>query len=175
MQTFTGRQFWPMDPRAAEIFIEDIAHSLAMQCRYAGHCLRFYSVAEHAVLMARWFIAQGMHDEAEQALHHDDPETYLVDVPRPVKPFLPGYKDAEQRVWLAVAERFGLQPVLSAHVHDADSRILVDEMTQNMTPPSKPWNIPAVGLGVTLQFWTPEQAEAEYLATYWSLVETRRH
>ena len=53
--TFTGRQAYPMDLRPSEITIEDIAHSLSMQCRYTGHCLRFYSVAEHSVLMARWW------------------------------------------------------------------------------------------------------------------------
>ena len=53
IQTYTGRQFWPMDPRSHEVFIEDIAHSLSMMCRYAGHCERFYSVAEHSILLAR--------------------------------------------------------------------------------------------------------------------------
>ncbi len=37
MQTFAGRKFWPLDPRADEVFIVDIAHALAQQCRYAGH------------------------------------------------------------------------------------------------------------------------------------------
>lgn len=27
MQTVSGRQFWPMDPRPQEIHIEDIAHA----------------------------------------------------------------------------------------------------------------------------------------------------
>ncbi len=52
MQTATGRQFWPMDPRPHEVFIEDIAHALSMICRFGGHCRRFYSVAEHSVLIS---------------------------------------------------------------------------------------------------------------------------
>jgi len=174
MQTYTGRQAWPMDMRADEVFIEDVAHSLAMQCRYAGHSLRFYSVAEHSVLMAGWFKSQGMAEYALPALLHDATEAYLVDVPRPVKPFLPGYKEAEHRAWLAIAERFGLDPVLSSHVHDADNRILGDERAQNMSPCVAEWHTTGAGLGVTLQFWTPEQAEAEFLATYWSIIETGR-
>lgn len=174
MQTYTGRKFWPMDPRSDEVFIEDIAHSLAMQCRYAGHCLRFYSVAEHSVLMARWFIGQGMYEEAWQALHHDDPEAYLVDVPRPVKPFLAGYKEAEHNVWLAVASRFGLPAEISKLVHEADHRILGDERAQNMTPTNDVWALANNPLGVTLQFWAPEEAEREFLACYWNLVETGR-
>lgn len=174
MQVASGGQFWPLDPRADEINIEDIAHSLAMQCRYAGHCLRFYSVAEHSVLMARHLAAAGSPD-ALWALLHDASEAYLVDVPRPVKPFLTGYKEAEARVMASVCDRFGLPILMPTEVHEADNRILVDEMSQNMTPPPVPWNIPEVGLGVTLQLWTPEQAKAEFLATYWSIIETGRH
>lgn len=49
MQTFTGRQFWPMDPRPEDLDILDIAHALSLLCRFGGHCQRFYSVAEHSV------------------------------------------------------------------------------------------------------------------------------
>ena len=52
-QTFTGRQFFPLDPDPQDIDIVDIAHSLAMQCRYNGHTDRFYSVAEHCVHVSR--------------------------------------------------------------------------------------------------------------------------
>jgi hypothetical protein len=48
IQTYTGKKFWPLDPRPEDVDIEDIAHALAMQCRFGGHCLRFYSNAEHS-------------------------------------------------------------------------------------------------------------------------------
>ena len=54
MQTFLGIQFWPMEPRVDEIQIEDIAHALSNQCRFAGHCSTFYSVAQHSVMVARY-------------------------------------------------------------------------------------------------------------------------
>ena len=41
-QTYTGRQFWPMDPRADEIHIADIAHALSQLCRYNGHTRTHY-------------------------------------------------------------------------------------------------------------------------------------
>jgi hypothetical protein len=170
MQTYTGRKFWPMDPRADEVFIEDIAHSLAMQCRYAGHCHRFYSVAEHSVLMARHLRWEGV-DVALWALLHDASEAYLVDIPRPVKPYLGGYKEAEAKVMAVVAERFGLAADMPAVVHDADNRIIGDELA-NLTPMDwhARYNEP---LGVTLRYWSPARASEEFMATFTALMDCR--
>ncbi len=161
MQTFTGRQFWPMDPRADEVHIEDIAHALSMQCRYTGHSLRFYSVAEHCVLLARYV------SEPNQlwALLHDASEAYLVDVPRPVKPFLAGYKEAEARVMAAVCDRFGLPYQMPAEVHAADGAIIGDERA-NMAPCVAEWAPTGEPLGVRLEYWTPERAESEFLRAF---------
>ncbi len=165
MQTATGRKFWPMDPRADEVVIEDIAHSLSMQCRYAGHILRFYSVAEHSVLIARHL--RGQYDEQTSlwGLLHDASEAYLVDVPRPVKPYLTGYKAAEAKVMAAVCERFGLQHDMPPEVHEADERIIADELV-NLVPMD--WHARYAGkeLGVHLRYWSPEQAREEFMATF---------
>lgn len=171
IQTYTGRKFWPMDPRADEVFIEDIAHSLAMQCRFAGHCHRFYSVAEHSVLMARHLRWEGV-DVALWALLHDASESYLVDVPRPVKPYLPGYKEAEAKVMAAVCERFALAAEMPAVVHEADGRIIADEL-ENMAPME--WQAKHDDpLGVNIRCWSPEKAEVEFLATFDALTGRAR-
>lgn len=52
IQTFTGRRFDLASPDANQVYLEDIAHSLSMQCRYNGHCANFYSVGEHSPLVA---------------------------------------------------------------------------------------------------------------------------
>lgn len=57
MQTFTGRRFFPMDPDPDEVDVLDVAHSLAMQCRYNGHVRSFYCpTPDQRVLTAdlRW-------------------------------------------------------------------------------------------------------------------------
>lgn len=54
MQVYSGKQFWPLDPRPEEIEIEDIAHSLANMCRFAGHSEKFYSVADHSHRVAEY-------------------------------------------------------------------------------------------------------------------------
>jgi hypothetical protein len=167
MQTFIGRQFWPADPRADEIDIRDIAHALSMQCRYAGHCTQFYSVAEHCVLLANAIPEQKL-----WALLHDASEAYLVDVPRPVKPSLTGYAALEDRIMAQVAIQFNLLPftVTPAIVKDYDFRMLVDEKAQNMRPGLRWGSIDGLDpVGVTLQFWTPEQAENEFLRVYFDL------
>lgn len=53
LPTHSGRKIYVDSPRPEDIVLDDIAHSLAMQCRYNGHCKFFYSVAQHSVLVAR--------------------------------------------------------------------------------------------------------------------------
>lgn len=161
MQTFTGRRFWPLDPRPDEIVIEDIAHALSRQCRYNGHCLRFYSVAEHCVHLARHVSPE----HALWALLHDASEAYLADVPRPVKPFLTGYKDAEAKVMAAVCTAFGLSPDMPAEVDAADYRIIGDER-ENLSACEAEWEVHHEPLGVRLSFWSPDEAKARFLDCY---------
>lgn len=100
----SGRPFWPIDPRADEIDIEDIAFSLSHLCRFGGHCKRFYSVAEHSVYVSRLVSPEA----ALWGLLHDASEAYVGDMPRPLKRMLPEFVMMEGKVQQAVAERFSL-------------------------------------------------------------------
>lgn len=166
MQTYTGKQFWPMDPRADEVDIVDIAHALSLSCRYAGHCINFYSVAEHSVLMTRWLQKQKAPIETQRwALLHDAAEAYLVDVPRPLKASLTGYAEAEANVMAAICERFALGSTEMPHeVKQVDNRILVDEYQQNLAPSAvdRAYKF-GPRLGVQLQCWRPRVAETAFL------------
>lgn len=164
IQTFTGRQFWPLDPRPCDVDIADIAHALAHDCRFGGHCRRFYSVAEHSVLLSRAVAPKFR----LAALMHDAPEGYLRDLVRPVKRTMPAYRTAETAIWLAICARFDLAPELPAAIHEADNRILVDERRQNMAPPPAPWADAeqVEPLGVSLRFWTPVEAEFWFLTEF---------
>jgi hypothetical protein len=169
VQTAMGHQFWPIDPRADEVFIEDIAHALSMLCRFGGHCLRFYSVAEHSVLLSR---AAAPADKL-WALLHDASEAYLVDVPRPLKPFLAGYREAEVKIMTAVCERFGLAPDMPPAVKEADGRILFDERTQNMATAPVRWSTDADPIGVVLQYWKPHEARDQFISDFNYLMQER--
>lgn len=160
MQTYTGRAFWPLDPRSEEVDIKDIAHALAHQCRYAGHCNAFYSVAQHSVL-----VAQAVPEEIRlEALLHDASEAYLVDVPRPVKRFLPGYREAEERVERAIAARFGLAYPWDVRIKEADDRILHDERAALMGESPHEWNLRGEPLGIAIGPWSPNMARQEFLS-----------
>lgn len=118
MQSYTGKKFYSLDPRPEDIDIVDIAHALSMQCRYNGHYRRFYSVAEHCVLLSKLFTAE----YALWALLHDETEAYVGDMVRPLKAHLPDYCAAEDRVMIAIAERFGLESaVMPPEVVAADT------------------------------------------------------
>lgn len=89
VETYSGKFVDTKDPKASDIALEDIAHALAHTCRYGGHCQRFYSVAEHAVFCSTRVERKGYPADLQlAALHHDDAEAYLGDIPRPMKPLL---------------------------------------------------------------------------------------
>lgn len=128
MLTAGGRQFWPLDPRADEVEIDDIATALSHQGRYNGHTRHFFSVAQHSAEMAQWFMGKRDLPLAREALLHDAAEAYVGDVIRPLKKYLTGFADIEHGVETVVRQRFGLADALPAAVKQADTRILVDEM-----------------------------------------------
>ena len=75
LHTFTGRGFDPLNPRAEDVQLEDIAHHLGNTCRFGGATPKFYSVAQHAVLVALMVLeASRRPDWALLALHHDSAE-----------------------------------------------------------------------------------------------------
>lgn len=167
IQTFSGRCFWPLDPRPEEVRLEDIAHALALCCRFGGHCREFYSVAEHSVRVAR-FLAGGGWGAGCQALGllHDAGEAYLVDVPRPVKPSLPLLIEAEAAVERAVLERFGVEAeaVWRAGVKDADDVLLATERRDLMAAGALPWQPLPAPLLSAIEPWDWRKAEREFLA-----------
>lgn len=160
IQTFTGKQFWPLDPRPEEIDIRDIAHALSMLCRYNGHCLHFYSVAEHSILVSK-------HVSAENALWgllHDAAEGLgAADLLRPVKKNVSGYHKIEAGLQLATAVRFNLPVDIPAEVHEIDQRMLMDEKAVMMLPAPAPWQTDLEPVGAKIEFMSPARAERAFL------------
>lgn len=166
--TYTGRRFYPLDPNPDDVHIEDIAHALAMICRFNGHTREFYSVAEHSVHVSHIVPAP----YALAGLLHDASEAYIADVSRPVK------HTEEMAAYRAI--EWGLQRVLNIALmgeHDAsyaesvaiaDNAMLALEARSLL--PYDPWmdDLPA-SADVTLGLWGPSEAERRFLERYYEL------
>jgi len=165
IQTYSGRAFDVCAPSKA-IDILDIATALSRQDRFSGHNLRFLSVAEHCVNVAK-FAPDNL---KLTALMHDASEAYLVDIPRPVKPLLKGYYELEDHLMTEIAWKYGFLWPLPREVKELDARHLFDEREQNMAPliddTNDIWGEPLEPLGVTLQFWDADTANVEFISAF---------
>jgi hypothetical protein len=123
MQTHTGKMFYPLEPRIDDIDLADIAHALSLLCRYGGHTKKFYSVAEHSVLMSELNICV----HPLWALLHDAAEAYLCDIPRPIKQSIPEYKKYENRLLDMIGEKFELGLYPADEIHKYDSMMMAVE------------------------------------------------
>lgn len=106
IQTKGGHQIDLENPAVEDIDIEDIAHSLSMQCRYNGHVRKFYSVAEHCVHVSKATAQVGY--LPLWGLLHDAGEAYVSDIITPIKECLPKFNEIEAKVLGVVAEKFSL-------------------------------------------------------------------
>jgi hypothetical protein len=179
IQTYSGEYFYPRDPRESDIRIEDIARSLSHQCRFAGHTMRFYSVAQHCVACAY----QAPHPFKLEALLHDASETYLVDLPRPVKTMLPDYKEMERGIERVIARRFNLPYPMSPEVKEVDNRMLFTEAAWLLVRPkgyvwwedkSYPNYAEPYRHLAGMDSWSPDAAMSAFLNTYHALNDESR-
>lgn len=169
MQVASGRPFWPLDPRADEVHLDDIAHGLSMLCRFGGHVKKFYSVAEHSV----WCSLIVPPEHALQALMHDATEAYCVDIPRPLKRGLSNYAEIEAAIWTATCERFGLVHDLHPSVKAADNAMCLAEAAQLMTRPEIDWSATGEPADVKVECWSPDDAKQRFLERYAALTAKR--
>ncbi len=195
MQTYTGKQFYPLSARVEDIDLIDIAHSLSLQCRYNGHVRKFYSVAEHCILMSQYIYdttvdeltpigeAAGVPVElALWALLHDAPEAYIGDMVRPLKIHMLDFCAVDNTIMRVIANKFSLStglltgsdPIPSI-VKGVDTRILLDERAELLGPTPAVWNVGyRTGLGVKIMGYDPREAEARYLDQFEFLMSERK-
>lgn len=141
IQTYTGRRFYPLNPRPEDICLLDIARGLSQTCRYNRQTRYFFSTAQHSVLMAREIQKDHPNNwgAVDLALLHDAVDAYLPDVPTPIKPLLTELKAIELHLEEVIMERFHLptkaqDPALWALVKEYDNRICLNEREVVMAP-----------------------------------------
>ncbi len=160
-----GRAFYILDPRPEEVHLEDIAFSLAKICRFNGHCIKHYSVAEHSVHVSHLV----NHTLAAWALMHDAEEAYTGDLTRAMKGSLeiiaPGaLKKLADPIKRAVCERFKLDWPEPAEVKQCDTDALAAEVTQNMPKGECVWyDLPPVPRTMRVKCWTHTIAMRKFL------------
>lgn len=191
IQTAKGHYFDFLAPERSVFDVEVLASALSKLCRFTGHCSRFYSVAQHQVLVS-YAVPE---EDAFEALHHDDEEAFLNDIAKPLKELLPDYQRLEKRVRPVIVAKFGLAPELPASVKHGDRVLLATEQRELMPPEwhevewdvdGKPtryvqaterhpwWTLKGITpLEGPIHTWTPAQAEREYLKRHYELLALR--
>lgn len=147
IETYTGRALQPAFPDQRAICIEDIAHSLSLQCRFVGHCRRFYSVGLHSLFVYVLVKTQTDCIETQKyALLHEGSEAILHDINRPLKvaPVMDGYRGLE-KCWqkeIAAALNIDMRGVDLQLVKEADNQALRQEARALMPSLGKGWELP---------------------------------
>lgn len=157
-------------PQSSPFTVEDIAHGLANICRYSGQCTRFYSVAEHCLLVSETAVGFEL-----EALLHDAAEAFLGDITRPLKQMLPDYKRIEGEVERAIFSRFGIQAPLPREVKQADLRVLATEQRQIMPRGTDEWlrGQDVVPAPIVVRHLPPEEAKRAWLERFEALYVPR--
>lgn len=162
IQTYTGKKF-SFTNRSESICIRDIAHALSNICRFNGHCVKFYSVAEHSLHVMDKVHADHGFDKIitrdEKLFHfsimfyallHDAAEAYIGDITAPLKKHIFFTKEVGTRaqipivrleisilidIYKALAPKNikEFSPEISDFIHNADLSVLAAERKQVMT------------------------------------------
>ena len=161
--TLSGAEFDIENPNVGDIPMYDIAHALSMNCRYNGHITRFYSVAEHSVIVSRLVPPE----DALWGLLHDVTEAFVPDIPRPFKPYIDGFKEVEGRIHESISKVFGLSEEEPDSVFDIDNRIVADEATVLFpSPPSWVEDYELLGCGDMIIGLAPVLARQQFLSRF---------
>ena len=190
-----GRKFYIDDP----VFdINEIAYTLAGQPRFNGTGTRNQhdhqiSVGEHSVRVSYMLAAEfnGTSDFVDQrtaamtGLMHDATEAFLGDVPGPWKILLPDFCKLEAFLWEKlcdwIAEELAIYmpKEMPPQLKQADWRGLFLEAREVMTTQGRDWVMsdPQVMPGLDalpLHWWSPADAEAQFLRRFWEIADYGR-
>jgi hypothetical protein len=140
---------WDLDnPELEKIHLKNIAHSLALECRYANQTRKHYSVAEHSLICLQLY-RQNMtftgreaeidRDVERAVLLHDAEEAFTGDVIRPIKIKYPEvYEAIAGPTRAAIEKRFDVD--FTAHkaiIKFVDNWSITHEVEEQFPPGTK--------------------------------------
>lgn len=125
MTTASGGAIYPLSPDPKDVSVYDIAYALGNVCRFGGHVRKFYSVAQHCVMVA----ANVPRELRYAALLHDAAEAYVGDLVRPAKAGASSYRAIETRLMIVICDalRCDARELEHAEIREADVRALMTE------------------------------------------------
>ena len=175
IQCYSGGRIFPLNPQIEDIHLPDIAHALSNLCRYTGQG-RWYSVAEHSVLVSRFASKQCAFFSGDKrcitcarwGLIHDAAEAYIGDLNAPTKHQfqLEAYRKAEAKLSHVIARRFALAPFEPVQVTNVDKAIRNNEVLFVFKKRHPEWELGAGIPGAKIHGWEPKRAEREFLKRY---------
>ena len=169
--TRSGRLLDLLDPQPEDITMEDIAHGLSRQFRYAG-ALGDYTVAQHSIhvmqsVRSNWpgDESYGLKDAMRLALLHDASEAYIHDMPTPAKILLSDYVNLEHRIMGAIFKKFNVVSEWTQLVKEADASMCGTEVRLFLP---KRTDLDDLFPKETLPFeiehlWTPNEAKRKFI------------
>lgn len=166
IQTNSGGQFYPLDPRLEDINILDIVEGISKECRYNGQTNGFYSVAEHCVILSR-LVPERL---AKAALLHDASEGYISDICRPVKtkPEMAEYVLAEARLQNTLYHYFRITHTAEDWklLETLDSEMIHIEAPQVFKTLNPAWKLRPPKFDVKIQMLEWRDAKAAYMQRF---------
>lgn len=123
----SGGWFDFCNPSASRFDLNDIVCGLSRLCRFGGHTMTFYSVAEHSLNVAKLCNTD---EEKKYALLHDASEAFLGDMISPLKQLCPDFKALEEMAQRHIYRQYGLDPdAVPPAVRNADLVMLHTEIS----------------------------------------------
>lgn len=164
IQTYTGKIIDPFNLKMDDIDIRDIAHSLSMMPRFAGHTQTFYSVGMHSIRCCVLAVQHGEKPEdiLLELLLHDAAEYILMDMPSPIKHRIDGYQHAEMSVASAISNKFEIDLIGKKDlIKKYDEMALQEELNAVM------WgNLPCDAWYINSRNFTMDFIEMDFLNIY---------
>lgn len=167
--TYTKIHMTPLEPKAEQIHIRDIAHALSLLSRANGHFPEFYSVAQHCIHCCEEARARGYSARVCLAcLLHDGAEAYMADVTRPVKQHMGFYRQAEDACLAVIYQKYlgrGPDEEEARLVREMDDTLLYHEFYHYMGERLEVEHSPLRG-GQVFETAAFQEAEGRYLELF---------
>lgn len=165
------------NPSGFAFSVPSIAHALSRIARFTGHIDRddddfSYSVAQHSVMVSKLLPPEF----ALEGLMHDAQEAFVGDVSTPLKNMVgDAYRNIEDRVYEAIAERFSLPKAMTPIVKDADRLALRAEQRDLFPDDGRLKRANSDVLVDPIKTLTPDQARREFIEHFIEIAGVDRY